>query len=114
MELVDYYVGYDVGEIDDIPKSDSDVWILGKKYNAIEGGSMIFRLFFVSEKSQQFFLNASDLELIRRDIQSKLWCTYRRGFEPLGTNQLTSDKGEFILDLLKKNLPVWFDFSGSE
>lgn len=37
MELMDYYVGYDIGEIDDIPKSDADVWILGKKYNAISG-----------------------------------------------------------------------------
>lgn len=37
MEIMDYYVGCDIGEIDDIPKKDVPVWILGKKYNAIAG-----------------------------------------------------------------------------
>lgn len=67
------YLGTDGGlcaEPDDIPKTDTTVWILGKKYNSIQ-----------------------ELELIRRDIQSKLWCTYRRGFVPLGECQLTTDKG---------------------
>lgn len=34
-----------------------------------------------------------ELELIRRDVQSRLWCTYRRGFVPIGTPQFTSDRG---------------------
>lgn len=34
-----------------------------------------------------------DLELIRQDIRSRLWFTYRRGFVPIGDSGLTSDKG---------------------
>ncbi|XP_053959172.1 cysteine protease ATG4B [Anastrepha ludens] len=59
-----------VGEPDDIPKVNTTVWVLGKRYNAIQ-----------------------EIDLIRRDIQSRLWCTYRRGFVPLGAPQLTTDKG---------------------
>ncbi|XP_037927837.1 cysteine protease ATG4B isoform X2 [Teleopsis dalmanni] len=59
-----------VSEPDDIPKTNSTVWVLGKRYNAIH-----------------------ELALIRSDIQSRLWCTYRRGFVPLGEPQLTTDKG---------------------
>lgn len=74
MELMDYYVGSDIGEVDDIPKIDAEVWIIGsqrKTYHAID-----------------------DLERIRRQIQSKLWCTYRKNWaHPLGSQQLTSDKG---------------------
>lgn len=58
------------GEPDDIPNINTTVWILGRSYNAIQ-----------------------ELELIRRDVQSRLWCTYRRGFVPLGEPQLTTDKG---------------------
>ncbi|EDV31042.1 uncharacterized protein Dana_GF15159 [Drosophila ananassae] len=58
------------GESEDIPRRNTDVWVLGKRYNAIQ-----------------------ELELIRRDIQSRLWCTYRCGFAPLGEVQLTTDKG---------------------
>lgn len=58
-------------EPDDIPKGTQDpVWILGRKYCALQ-----------------------ELDLIRRDVQSRLWCTYRRGFVPLGESQLTSDRG---------------------
>lgn len=34
-----------------------------------------------------------DLELIRQDIQSRLWFSYRKGFVPIGDSGLTSDKG---------------------
>lgn len=70
--MLDAYVGYDIGSIepDDIPKTDDVVWILGKSYSATE-----------------------DLDLIRRDVQTRLWCTYRRGFVPIGGSQLTTDKG---------------------
>ncbi|KAG4074005.1 hypothetical protein HA402_014210 [Bradysia odoriphaga] len=67
------YLGQDAGilsEPDDIPKTNDPVWILGKQYNAIQ-----------------------ELETIRRDVQSRLWCTYRRGFVPIGSPQLTSDRG---------------------
>lgn len=68
--MFDAYVGYDIGEVDDIPKNTlDDIWLLGKKYNFDE------------------------LDLIRADVQTKLWCTYRRGFPGIGDLQLTSDKG---------------------
>ncbi|XP_034941002.1 cysteine protease ATG4B isoform X2 [Chelonus insularis] len=59
-------------EFEDIPSTQEPVWILGKKYNAM-----------------------TELEIIRREIQSKLWFTYRKGFIPIGGNSaaFTSDKG---------------------
>ncbi|XP_029165782.1 cysteine protease ATG4B isoform X1 [Nylanderia fulva] len=59
-------------EAEDIPPTDEPVWILGKKYNALK-----------------------ELEVIRRDIRSKLWFTYRKGFIPIGgcSSTFTSDKG---------------------
>lgn len=32
-----YYLGQDGVEPDDIPKTDEPVWVLGKKYNAVQG-----------------------------------------------------------------------------
>lgn len=59
-------------EPEDIPRTQEPVWILGKKYNAIK-----------------------ELDAIRRDILSKLWFTYRKGFVPIGGfgSTFTSDKG---------------------
>ncbi|XP_011696684.1 PREDICTED: cysteine protease ATG4B isoform X1 [Wasmannia auropunctata] len=59
-------------EAEDIPQTDEPVWIFGKKYNAIK-----------------------ELDAIRRDIRSKLWFTYRKGFVPIGgcNSTFTSDKG---------------------
>ena len=59
-------------EPEDIPQTDDPVWILGKKYNAIK-----------------------ELDAIRRDIRSKLWFTYRKGFVSIGGYNFiyTSDKG---------------------
>lgn len=70
--MLDTYVGYDIGSVepDDIPKVDVAVWILGKQYNAIQ-----------------------DLDTVRQDVQSRLWCTYRRGFVPIGGSLHTTDKG---------------------
>ncbi|XP_053693959.1 cysteine protease ATG4B [Sabethes cyaneus] len=71
--MLDTYVNYDIGgsvEPDDIPKADVVVWILGKQYNAI-----------------------ADVDAVRQDVQSRLWCTYRRGFVPIGGSLLTTDKG---------------------
>ncbi|XP_055545446.1 cysteine protease ATG4B [Wyeomyia smithii] len=70
--MLDTYVGYDIGSVepDDIPKADVTVWILGKQYNALQ-----------------------DLDAVRQDVHSRLWCTYRRGFVPIGGSLLTTDKG---------------------
>ncbi|XP_065207751.1 cysteine protease ATG4B [Planococcus citri] len=57
-------------EPDDIPHTKDPVWILGKKYNAIK-----------------------ELEEIRRDIRSRLWFSYRKGFVSIGDTGITSDKG---------------------
>uniref|UniRef100_V5GLN2 Cysteine protease n=1 Tax=Anoplophora glabripennis TaxID=217634 RepID=V5GLN2_ANOGL len=58
-------------EPDDIPKTNEPVWILGKRYNAIQ-----------------------DINKIRQDIVSKIWITYRKNFVPIGGEEgLTSDKG---------------------
>lgn len=35
----------------------------------------------------------ADIDRIRRDITSIIWCTYRKGFVPIGDEGLTSDKG---------------------
>ncbi|XP_014249593.1 cysteine protease ATG4B-like isoform X2 [Cimex lectularius] len=57
-------------EPDDIPQTNEPVWILGKKYNTVH-----------------------DIELIRSDIRSRLWFTYRKNFIPIGDSGKTSDKG---------------------
>lgn len=35
----------------------------------------------------------TELDQIRRDVQSRLWCTYRKGFAPIGQAGYTSDRG---------------------
>ncbi|XKL61028.1 hypothetical protein PGB90_008085 [Kerria lacca] len=57
-------------EPDDIPQTKDPVWILGKKYNALK-----------------------ELEEIRKDIRSRLWFSYRKGFIAIGDTGITSDKG---------------------
>ncbi|XP_072750408.1 cysteine protease ATG4B isoform X7 [Anoplolepis gracilipes] len=59
-------------EAEDIPQTDEPIWILGRKYNALK-----------------------ELDMIRRDIRSMLWFTYRKGFIPIGgcNSTFTSDKG---------------------
>ncbi|XP_043497461.1 cysteine protease ATG4B isoform X1 [Polistes fuscatus] len=59
-------------DLEDIPQTDQPVWILGKKYHA-----------------------KTELEEIRKDILSKLWFTYRRGFIPIGgfSSSFTTDRG---------------------
>lgn len=70
--MFEAYLTQEAGHLDpdDIPHTKDPVWILGKKYSAIH-----------------------DLEIIRKDIRSKLWFTYRRGFVQIGDTGLTSDKG---------------------
>lgn len=38
-------------------------------------------------------LTFSDLAAIRKDITSRLWFTYRKGFVPIGDSGITSDRG---------------------
>nr|CAD7461998.1 unnamed protein product [Timema tahoe] len=70
--MFEAYLTHESGHLepDDIPHTKDPVWILGKKYSAIY-----------------------DVEMIRRDIRTKLWFTYRRGFVPIGDTGLTTDKG---------------------
>lgn len=70
--MFEAYLTHESGHLepDDIPHTKEPVWILGKKYSALH-----------------------DLELIRQDIQSRLWFSYRKGFVPIGDSGLTSDKG---------------------
>lgn len=64
--------GYLQQEPEDIPRTcTGPVWILGSRYDD----------------------PGSQLEDIRSDVQSRLWFTYRRCFTPVGSPQLTSDKG---------------------
>jgi len=57
-------------EPNDIPLTKEPVWVLGKRYSAIQ-----------------------DIDKIRRDITSIIWFTYRKGFIPIGDDGLTTDKG---------------------
>lgn len=58
---------------EDIPRTCTEpVYVLGKKYSMDEDGT---------------------LEQIRSDVRSRLWCTYRRNLTPIGSPQLTTDKG---------------------
>lgn len=102
--MLDAYVGYDLSiatEPDDIPKTNDTVWILGKQYNATDGKVPKLHLCVcvcVTMVTQCCLSPISpppsvDLEAIRQDVQSRLWCTYRRGFVPIGNTQLTTDKG---------------------
>ncbi|KAL1123767.1 hypothetical protein AAG570_001540 [Ranatra chinensis] len=70
--MFEAYLAHESGHLepDDIPNTKEPVWILGKKYNAIH-----------------------DIDLIRQDIQTRLWFSYRKGFVPIGDSGLTSDKG---------------------
>ncbi|KAG8225124.1 hypothetical protein J437_LFUL006147 [Ladona fulva] len=70
MMLEAYLMHEAISKSEDIPQTTEPVWILGKKYSAIH-----------------------NLDEIRKDIQSRLWFTYRKGFVPIGDTGLTSDKG---------------------
>ena len=75
-------------EPDDIPNTREPVYILGKKYNAVQGKSK--RCVYPRSK-----LNlCPELDIIRQDILSKVWFTYRKNFVPIGGDEgLTTDKG---------------------
>lgn len=50
-----YYLGQDGIEPDDIPKTDEPVWILGKKYNAVQGLLLDFFFWFFLQTLLLFF-----------------------------------------------------------
>ena len=79
-------------EPDDIPQTKEPVWILGKKYNALKGIIIISRLQYVNW-IHYYVLKCEELEEIRRDIRSRLWFSYRKGFVSIGDTGITSDKG---------------------
>ncbi|XP_071537688.1 cysteine protease ATG4B isoform X3 [Panulirus ornatus] len=59
-----------LSEPEDFPKSEEPVWILGKQYSTQTG-----------------------LALLRSDVQSRIWLTYRRNFAQIGDTSYTSDRG---------------------
>lgn len=69
--MFEAYLAHESGHLeDDIPQTREPVWILGKTYSAIH-----------------------DFESIRKDIKSRLWFSYRKGFVAIGDSSYTSDKG---------------------
>lgn len=85
-----------IAEPDDIPKTKESVWVLGKKYSAVQGTWI--QLLTPEWYPVETYINEIDIVLeldrIRRDITSIIWCTYRKGFVPIGDEGLwTSDKG---------------------
>ncbi|XP_067007161.2 cysteine protease ATG4B [Anabrus simplex] len=69
--MLEAYLSHEgVIEPDDIPQTKETIWILGKAY-----------------------LAPHSVEIIRRDIRSKLWFTYRKNFVQIGDTGLTTDKG---------------------
>ncbi|XP_047000119.1 cysteine protease ATG4B [Schistocerca americana] len=70
--MLEAYLTHDASHLDpdDIPQTKESVWILGKEYKP-----------------------PHDLRVIRKDIQTRLWFTYRRSFIPIGDTGLTTDKG---------------------
>lgn len=78
-------------EPDDIPQTHEPVWILGKKYNALQGSLLLSLLCNAILVMFPLYL---DISTIRQDITSKIWCTYRKSFVPIGgVDGLTTDKG---------------------
>ncbi|ELT88258.1 hypothetical protein CAPTEDRAFT_225251 [Capitella teleta] len=63
---------YETGmlEVEDFPQTESPVWILGKQYSVLY-----------------------DLAELKKDVKSRLWLTYRKGFDPIGGSGPTSDQG---------------------
>lgn len=81
-------------EPDDIPQTHEPVWILGKRYNAIQGILARHLPFFYNYSMWMPIVLCLDLSTIRQDITSKIWCTYRKSFVPIGgVDGLTTDKG---------------------
>ena len=64
------------------------------QYGTYEGTGIVVPVSHIAKKyNKTHIFNSPDLDTIRRDVQSRLWCTYRRGFVPIGGSQLTTDKG---------------------
>lgn len=81
-------------EAEDIPQTDEPVWILGKKYNALKGLIIMIKVYmFLMKWIVRCYI--LELDMIRRDIRSMLWFTYRKSFIPIGgcSSTFTSDKG---------------------
>lgn len=56
MDYMDFYIAYDYSEADlELPTDKGPVFVLGKTYDPKQ-----------------------EMEMIKADVQSKIWCTYRR------------------------------------
>ncbi|KAL4219919.1 Cysteine protease atg4b [Mactra antiquata] len=71
-DVADVTLTYESGPFlyDDFPKTEEPVHLLGEKYSVLY-----------------------DLEEIRDDVKSRLWFTYRKGFQQIGGTGPTSDSG---------------------
>lgn len=61
--------------------STSEKWLLGVCYKVS------------SEESSDGVIPANDFDEFLRDFSSRIWITYRRGFDPIGDSNFTSDVG---------------------
>ncbi|XP_060553657.1 cysteine protease ATG4B-like [Ruditapes philippinarum] len=71
-DIADVSLTYECGPVayDDFPRSTEPVFILGEQYSTLY-----------------------DLEEIRDDVRSRLWFTYRKGFQSIGGTGPSSDSG---------------------
>ncbi|EDO45217.1 predicted protein [Nematostella vectensis] len=58
-------------EIETFPRTEEDVWILGKRYNILQG----------------------DMGYLNTDVRSRIWLTYRKNFPKIGGTGPTTDSG---------------------
>lgn len=73
--------------ISDFPPTEDPVYIIGRKYSSLHGLYCSYLLFCI------LFLIFVELSEIRQDVKTRIWCTYRRNFFPIGDSGFTSDSG---------------------
>ncbi|DBA90578.1 hypothetical protein WJX77_002037 [Trebouxia sp. C0004] len=72
-KLQDYMLGSP-----SLSASNAPIWLLGVQYSA---------------KDKAEGIDQAVLDAVSEDFQSRIWMTYRRGFAPLGTSELSTDAG---------------------
>ena len=90
------------GEFEDFPETSEPVWILGKEFNALTGGSVLSNPYLLHNDLSLYCLTTtcsslngimslcfcscsrSERDDILADVTSRLWFTYRKNFQPIG------------------------------